>query len=152
MYRSWFLLGLGNGLRLERRDGVADDLQDRFAVLLAQFVIRGKAVANLSRDVRRRLSQSLLGIPHLVDRHTVQCTAGQRHEDGDLFGDRRRLELRLFEDGPDSLAVIDDLLGVVIKPRAELGERLQLGELRIREFEVAGHRSVGRPLCLATDT
>ena len=151
MYRSWLLLGFGIGFWLERRDRFADDLQNRFAVLVAQLVVRGKALANLSRDVRRRLSQSLLGIPHLADRHTVQKTAGQRHEDDDLFGDRRRFELRLFEDGPDSLAMVDDLAGVVIKTCAELGEGFQLRELRVRELEIARHGSVGRPLCLATD-
>ena len=95
--------------------------------------------------------RGLLGIPHLADRHTVQQAAGQRHEDDDLFGDRRRFELRLDEDGPDSLAMVDDLAGVVIEPRAELGEGFQLGELRVRELQIAGHGSVGRPLCLATD-
>ena len=75
MASSW----VRDGFWLEGRDRFADDLQDRFAVLVAQLVIRGKALADLSRDVRRRLSQSLLGIPHLVDRHAVQDTAGQRH-------------------------------------------------------------------------
>ena len=75
----------------------------------------------------------------------------KRHEDDDLFRDRRRFELRLYEDGPDSLAMVDNLAGVVIEPRAELGERFQLSELRVRELEIARHPSVGRPLRLATD-
>ena len=110
-----------------------------------------KSLANLSRDVCRRLSQGFLGIPHLVDRHAVQHTAGQRHEDDDLLRDGRRFELRLDEDGPDSLAMVDDLASVVIEPRAELGEGFQLGELRIRELEIARNGSVGRRLCLAAD-
>ena len=68
-----------------------------------------------------------------------------------MFGNGRRFELRLFEDGPDSLAMVDDLAGVVIEPCAELGEGFQLGELRVRELEIARHRSVGRPLRLAAD-
>ena len=43
-YRSWLPLGFGNGFWLERRDRFADDLQNRFAVLVAQLVVRGKAL------------------------------------------------------------------------------------------------------------
>src|SRR5208337_1758420 len=151
MYRSWLPLGFGNRFWPERRDHFADDLQNRFAVLIAQLVVRGKALTNLSRDVRCRLSQSLLGIPHLADRHTVQQATGERHEDDDLFRDGRRFELRLFEDGSDSLAMVDNLAGVFVKTGAELGEGFQLRELRVRELEIARHGPVGRRLCLATD-
>ena len=124
-------------------------MQNGFAVLVAQRVIRGKSFTNLGRDVRGRFSQSLLGIAHLVNWHAIQQTGGERHEDDDLFGNGRGLELRLFEDRADSLAMVDDLAGVFIEPCAELGERFQLGELRVRELEIARHRTVGRPLCLA---
>ena len=47
--------------------------------------------------------------------------------------------------------MVDDLAGVVIEPGAELGEGFQLLELRVRELEIARHRSVGRPLRLAAN-
>ena len=96
-------------------------------------------------DFRRACSASrTLSIGTLSSRPAVK-----RHEDDDLFGNGRGFELRLFEDRPDSLAMVDDLAGVFIEPCAELGERFQLGELRVRELEIARHRTVGRPLCLA---
>jgi hypothetical protein len=106
---------------------------------------------NHGRDVRGCFSQCLLAIPYLGDWHRVQEAVGQCHEDDDLFGNGRRLELRLFEDGSDSLAVVDDFAGVVIKAGAELDEGFQFGELGVGEFEVARHGSVCRPLGLAAD-
>jgi hypothetical protein len=47
--------------------------------------------------------------------------------------------------------MVDDLTGVVIEPRAELGEGFKLGELRIRELEIARDGTVGRRLGLAAD-
>ncbi len=93
----------------------------------------------------------MLGIPYPVDRYTVQQTAGQCHEDGNLFGYGSRFEFRLFEDGPDSLPVVDDLTGMFIETGSEFGKGFQLCELRVGELEIARHRSVGRPLCLAAD-
>src|SRR5580700_3594826 len=126
-------------------------MQNQLAVLVAQFVARGKALTNLGRDVRRRRSQSLLGIPHFTERDAVQETAGQGHEDDDLFGNRYWFAFRLFEHSPDALTMVDDLACMFIKSRAELGERLQLGELRVREFQIACHGSVSCPLRLAAN-
>ena len=64
------------------------------------------------------LLERLFCIYHLADRHTVQETAGQRHQHDNLFGDGRRFELRLYENGPDALSVVDNLAGVFIEPCA----------------------------------
>ena len=87
----------------------------------------------------------------LFNRDTVQQTVRQRHQDDDLFGNGRRFEFRLFEDGAYSLAMVDDLASVFIEAGAELGEGFQLGELSVCELEIARNRSVGRPLRLASD-
>ena len=151
MYRSWLLLGFGIGFRLEGGDRLADDLQDRLAVLVAQLVIRGKRLrisAGMSAAAFLRASSAsrILSIGTLSRTPPVNATRMTI-----CSGHGRRFELRLDEDGPDSLAMVDDLASVVIKPRAELGEGFQLSELRIRELEIARHGPVGRRLSLATD-
>ena len=47
--------------------------------------------------------------------------------------------------------MVDDLAGLLVEPRAELGERFELAELRVGQLEVARHAPVGRPLRLAAD-
>ena len=101
-------------------------------------------MTNLRWNVRRGFLQSLLGLAHLVDWHTVQQAAGQGYEDDDLFGNGRRFKFRLFENGSDSLAMVDNLARVLIKAGTELGEGFQLGELCVSKLEIARHRSVDR--------
>ena len=149
--------GVAHGFSSEGSDwkgvhALAGNLQNRLAVVVAQRVVRGKALANLGRDgppppcaalARRRAlcsSGTLSRRPPVSARRMTICS-----------GNGRRLELRLFEDGPDALAMLDDLAGVVIEPRAELGEGFQFRELRVGKLEIARDRAVGRPLRLAAD-
>ena len=149
--RLWASDRLGFRLGLEASERFAGDFDDRFAILVAQFVGGIQSLAHLRRDVRRRLAHGVLGVRHLVKRHAVEEFRGQRQQDGDLRGHGHRGEFRLLEAGADSPSVLDDLAGVFIQAGAEPGKGFEFLELRVGELEVARHGAVGRPLRLAAD-
>ncbi len=132
-FRLRLLFGLLLRLRLrlvawlgrELLERFAGDFDDRFAILVAQFVGGIQSLAHLRRDIRRCLAHGVFGVRHLEKRHAVEEFCGQGQQYGDLRRNGHRGEFRLLETGPDTPSVIDDLAGVFIKAGAEPGKGLE---------------------------
>src|SRR5580658_2958382 len=77
-YRSWLVSFCSLGLGLEASQRFAGDLDDSFTIVVAQFVGAIQTLADLSRDLGRRLAEGVLGVRHPLQRHAVEEFCGQR--------------------------------------------------------------------------
>jgi len=93
----------------------------------------------------------VLGVRHSVQWHAIEKFRGQGQQNGDLCGHGHRREFRLLEAGADAPSMLDDLAGVFIQARAKPGKSFEFFELRVSEFKVTRHGTVGCLLRFAAD-
>ena len=81
-------------LGLERRERLAGDFDDRFAIFVAQLVggFESRATPPPGCSPPPRCT-ALLGVRHLVERHGVEELRGQGQQDGDLRGHGHRVRI-----------------------------------------------------------
>lgn len=96
--------------------------------------------------------QLLLELADLICRNIEQCARNNGIDDDNLLFDRNRAVLRLLEHLYDARALFQTLLGVRVQVGAELRERLQLTELRVRQLERTGNLLHRLDLRVAADT
>ena len=86
--RPWRQAWIRVWVELDKR--FAGDFDNCFAILIAQFFGGGQSLAHIRRDIRRRLTQGVLGLRHLFERYLIEQLCGQGQQNGNLrrYGDR----------------------------------------------------------------
>ena len=99
----------------------------------------------------QELPEVLPPLADLAHRHIVQVAVGGSVDDRHLVLEWDRLVLRLLEHLLKPQAAIDLRLGRWVEVRGELGESLQIAELRQVELQLPSHRAHRPRLCGSAD-